>query len=348
MSHPVKSRRDDTASRNRRAVSEETEPIVSVVIPVYNHEEYIRESVESALSQDYDNLEVIVVDDGSTDATPEVLRTFGSRIRYIRQKNGGTAAALNTGIRHARGSLISWLSSDDVFLPGMIKRQVAELNKEPSFAMVYADFVEIDSHGKELRVVHCPFLPVGEFAIELLKGNFINGSSVLIRKGCFEHVGLFDESLPTDSDGDMWFRLLKNGYEFGHIPEAFVKYRWHSSNLSHKYKLHHYCKDRVRVRALRAFSDRELFRKKSEKEQVRFDLAYEKLALVFARQFLFRAAWAAMEKSMKTCFSPQRGGLWLLFRVMSIRPILSLLLSVRELMCWFLSRWKHVAEMLKH
>ena len=329
MSHPVEFRRDDTVSRNRRAVNEEAEPIVSVVIPVYNHEEYIRESVESALSQDYDNLEVIVVDDGSTDATPEVLKTFGSRIRYIRQKNKGTAAALNTGIRHAQGSLIAWLSSDDVFLPGMIKRQVAELNKEPSFAMVYADFVEIDSHGKELRVVRCPFPPVGEFAIELLKGNFINGSSVLIRKGCFEQVGLFDESLPTDSDGDMWFRLLKNGYEFGHIPEVLVKYRWHSSNLSHKYKLHHYCKDRVRVRALRAFSDRELFSKKFEEEQGRFDLAYEKLALVFARQFLFRAAGVAVKKSMQTNFALRGCGLWLIFRVMSMKVFLSPLLSFR-------------------
>jgi len=318
-------------SRNRRAVNEETEPIVSVVIPVYNHEEYIRESVESALGQDYDNLEVVVVDDGSTDATPEVLKTFGSRIRCIRQGNQGTAAALNTGIQHARGSLIAWLSSDDLFLPGKIKRQLMELNKNPSLTLVYTDSIVIDAHGRELKAARCTSTPSKDLALELLKRNFINGSSVLIRRDCFEQVGLFDESLPTDSDGDMWFRLLKNGHEFGHVPVPLVKYRWHSSNLSHKYKLHHYCKDQVRLRALQAFSYQELFGKGLEKKQIRVDSAYEELAFAFARQFLFRAASAAMKKSMQNRFSLKRAIRLIFFKLMSTRLLLWILLPARQI-----------------
>lgn len=305
--------------------------MVSIVIPVYNDERYIQESVESALNQDYENLEVIVVDDGSTDATPEILKEFGERIRYIRQENQGTAAALNNGIRHAKGSLIAWLSSDDLFLPGKIKHQVRKFQEEPFLALVYTDWIMIDSQGRELKVVRSPCPPPESFAIEMLRGNFINGSSVLIRRDCFEKVGYFDEALLTDSDGDMWFRLLENGCRFGHVPTPLTKYRWHSGNLSHRYKLHQTCKDQVRSRALQAFSAQELFGDLLEKKRIGVDLAYERLAFTLARQFLFRAASAAMKTSMQNRFSLKRTILLVSFKLMSTRLVLWALLPARQI-----------------
>ncbi|MEM4217279.1 MAG: glycosyltransferase family 2 protein, partial [Candidatus Methanomethylicaceae archaeon] len=229
-------------------------PKVSVIIPVYNCEKYIRECVESVLSQDYENLEVIVVDDGSTDATPNILKEFGQKIRYIHQANRGAAAALNEGIRFASGSLIAWLSADDLYLPGKIIAQVQKFQEDPSLGLVYTDWIMIDAEGREILTVQAPCPPEKAFVREMLKGNFINGSSVLIRRECFERAGYFDERLPADVDGDMWFRLLKHGYRFGHVPKLLLKYRWHPSNLSHNYRLMQTCKDKVRLKVIETFS----------------------------------------------------------------------------------------------
>jgi len=306
-------------------------PMVSVVIPVYNDEKYIRESVESALNQEYKNLEVIVVDDGSSDLTPKILQNFGGRIHYIRQENSGTAAALNKGIQKAKGQLIAWLSSDDLFLPKKIKHQVDRFSESPSLALVYTDWIMIDYCGEQMKVVHCPCPPAERFVIEMLKKNFLNGSSVIIRRECFEKVGYFDETLPTDSDGDMWFRMLKNGCRFGQVPIPLIKYRWHSGNLSHRYKLAESCKDRVRLRALQSFAPYELFSDITMYQKNAIDLSYEQLALVFARQWLFQSAAAAMTKAMNNGFCLKRRLMWMMFIIMRIEPFRSLLLIFRKL-----------------
>lgn len=311
-------------------------PLVSVVIPVYNDEKYIQECVKSALNQDYENLEVIVVDDGSSDSTLKILQTFGEKIHYIHQENRGTAAALNKGIQNASGELIAWLSSDDLFLPKKIERQVEKFLEKPLLELVYTDWIMIDSQGKEVKVVHCPSPPVERFVLEMLQENFINGSSIVIRRECFEKVGYFDETLPADSDGDMWFRMLKKGCHFGHLPIPLIKYRWHAGNLSHRYKLAESCKDRVRFKALQTFSSYELFSDISTYQKNAFDFAYEQLALMFARQWLFRSAAVAMTKAMNNGFSLKRRIMRMMFRIMRIEPLLSLLLVLRRLRFWLL------------
>jgi len=315
------------------------QPLVSVVIPVYNDEQYIQECLESVLNQDYENLEIIVVDDGSSDSTPKILQTFDKRLHYIHQENRGTAAALNKGIQNANGELIAWLSSDDLFLPKKIERQVEQFLKNPLLELVYTDWIMIDSHGQELKSVHCPSPPAERFVIEMLKNNFINGSSVIIRRECFERVGYFDETLPADSDGDMWFRMLKKGCHFGHVPITLVKRRWHSGNLSHKYKLVESCKDRVRFRALQTFSPYELFGDSGEKNVQDIDYAYEQLALTFARQWLFMAAGAAMKKAIHSRFCLRRRLLRIMFRIMMIEPLFSLVLLLRKIRFWLLSKF---------
>jgi len=272
-------------------------PKVSIIIPVYNYEKYVRECVESALSQDYENLEVIVVDDGSTDATPEILKSFEQKIRYIRQENRGTAAALNVGLRLARGSLVAWLSSDDVYLPGKIRAQVEKLQEEPDLALVYTDWIMIDAEGRELQVIRSSCPSPERFIREMLICDFVSGSSILLKKECFERAGYFDETLRAVADADMWFRLLKHGYRFGHVPKPLVKYRHHPSNQTHNYRLMQVYKDQVRLKVIEMFSAEELFSDLAKSSDFDEAATYEKLAWTLAQGFHFRAAKAALQKA---------------------------------------------------
>ena len=311
-------------------------PLVSVVIPVYNDARYIRESIVSALNQDYQNLEVIVVDDGSTDSTPEILKKFNNKIRNIRQENRGTAAALNKGIKNANGQLIAWLSSDDLFLPKKIGHQVEKFFENPLLEIIYTDYIVIDSKGEEIKIVRCPLPHKDRFVLEMLKNNFVNGSSVIIRRECFEKVGFFDETLAIDSDGDMWFRMLKNGCRFGHIPIPLLKYRWHEGNLSHRYKLAESCKDRVRIKVLQTYSTHELFGDFSKDKKNAVNYAYKDLALILARQWLFRSATLAMTKSMGHGFHFKGHSLRLIFLILRTEPLSTLILICRKLRFGFL------------
>ena len=131
----------------------ETRPQVSVVIPVFNGINYIEEAINSVLAQSYENQEIVVVDDGSTDGTWELLKKYKSKVRSFRKENGGVASALNLGLGEMRGVYFAWLSHDDVFLPEKTARQVDFLQKNESFAACYSDYFRIDSEGKILREI---------------------------------------------------------------------------------------------------------------------------------------------------------------------------------------------------
>jgi glycosyltransferase involved in cell wall biosynthesis len=309
-----------------------TLPQVSVVVPVYNQEGYIRECVESALGQDYEPLEVLVVDDGSTDRTSAILKSFGPRIRYIRQENRGAAAALNHGLRLARGTLVGWLSGDDLYLPGKITAQVQAFQADPSLGLVYTDWVMIGASGQEVQTVRAPRPPAERFVRELLKGNFINGSSVLIKKQCLEKAGYFDETLAADVDGDMWFRLLKHGTRFGHVAQPLLKYRRHPSNLSHRYRLMQAYKDQVRAKVVEAFSREELFAGLIQHDSFDERREYEKLAWDLTKDLNFHAAQTALRKSSRAgTVSLRRFLLGNLLRVMNTRGTLALLMGMRKM-----------------
>ena len=208
-------------------------PLVSVVIPVYNHEKYVAECIDSALGQTYRDFEVVVVDDGSTDRTPEILDRYAGRITRIRQENRGGAAALNTAILHARGEFIAWVSSDDVYMPTMLEEQVRFFAAHPEIGLAYTDFYLIDGQGVILHEERSPFYcDRRAFLQNLLACNFINGSSVMFRRKCIDAAGGFDETMRYHADGNLWFRMLRH-CAFGHIALPLLKYRWHDTNLSH-------------------------------------------------------------------------------------------------------------------
>jgi len=177
-------------------------PLVSVIIPTFNYGRFVTEAIDSVLSQDYHPLEIIVVDDGSTDNTSERLAIYGTRIRYIRQNNRGLSAARNRGIRHAKGEWVGLLDADDVWHPEKLKIQLGAITGREDVALVGSPAVLSLRRGT-LPLPNVRELTVRDFVVSSRMGP----SSVLIRRRCFDVVGLFDESLGSVEDRDMWLRI---------------------------------------------------------------------------------------------------------------------------------------------
>jgi glycosyltransferase involved in cell wall biosynthesis len=204
-------------------------PKVSIIIPVYNGSNYLKESIESSLAQTYENIEVIVVNDGSTDCkkTEHLALSFGSKIKYFQKENGGVASALNYGIKEMTGEYFSWLSHDDVYFPSKIERQIDYLNKtNDKQCILYGDFQIIDEDSNYKGVCKISTSLSNNSLLAILSTS-IHGCTTLVPKKILNTVSLFNENLKTTQDNDLWFRIFKTGFEFNHIPETIVKSRSH-------------------------------------------------------------------------------------------------------------------------
>ena len=198
---------------------------VSVVIPAYNKADFTVKTVESVLNQTYKNIEIIVIDDGSTDNTGERLRPYGDKIKYVYKENGGACSARNTGIRLSTGDYIAPLDCDDMYLPEKIEKSVEYLEKQPDFDFVHTPVYFIDEKDNILRVYSLrENRHIGWLAKRLIARNLICNSTALIRKSCFEDAGLFDETLFTHADWDMWLRLAEK-CKVGYISAPLTLYR---------------------------------------------------------------------------------------------------------------------------
>jgi glycosyltransferase involved in cell wall biosynthesis len=204
-----------------------TPPRISIVIPVYNGANYLRTAVDSALAQTHPDVEVIVVNDGSTDggATDAIARRYGSRIRYLSKPNGGVATALNLGIQEMTGEYFSWLSHDDVYLPEKVAAQVAVAEKLDAPSVLFGDYAFIDASGKQIGVKRFRGR-VDAMRYELVVADPVNGCTVLVPRSCLEAVGPFDPGLRTIQDYDMWFRLAAR-FPFVHVPGIHLLSRIH-------------------------------------------------------------------------------------------------------------------------
>ena len=211
------------------------DPFVSIVIPVYNGSNYMREAIDSALAQTYPHIEVLVVNDGSNDGgeTDRIARSYWERIRYFSQENGGVASALNLGIREMKGEYFAWLSHDDVFLPEKIARQIGFLEQNPGFAACYTNYLQIDANGNKLREIATPWLPKKKALKTLFGRQYINGSTMVVKRDCFDQVGMFAEHLRYTQDMEMWLRLLQR-FEIGRVAPALAKQRVHPEQGSRK------------------------------------------------------------------------------------------------------------------
>ena len=202
-------------------------PLVSIVIPVYNGSDFLRDAIESALCQTYNNIEVLVVNDGSNDKnkTEAICKSFGKKIRYFYKKNGGVATALNIGINESKGKYFSWLSHDDFYKPNKIKNQIEFIQKNPNIKIVSSDFATLNQESKKIQnrqITEKKTFTNGRDVLE----NWLDFCTFLINKECFREVGLFDTNLKTIQDLDMQFRLVSK-FPIFHINEVFSVRREH-------------------------------------------------------------------------------------------------------------------------
>ncbi len=249
-------------------------PIVSVIIPTYNRRFFLKEAVESVLQQDYTLYELIVVDDGSTDGTQAAISEYPS-VTCVRQKNSGPAAARNRGVSLARGKLIAFLDSDDLWLPQKLSTQVALMENDPQVLVTYTDEIWIRNGVRvNPRKKHKKYS--GWIFASCLPLCIISPSSVMIHRNIFNQVGAFDEALPVCEDYDLWLRIAAR------LPVSFIEQKLiikrggHADQLSRRY----WGNDRFRIQALekiiadqtvshrnRALAIEELIRKSSVLEQ---------------------------------------------------------------------------------
>lgn len=207
-------------------------PTVSIIIPTYNQDRFIAQTVESALAQTYPQTEVIVVDDGSADNTSAVLAEYGGRIRHIYQENKGQSAARNTGIAASRGQYLLFLDGDDLIPPHKLELHVALLDAHPEFGLVYSGFQYLSEDGTEILGEERP-RKQGAVLEDLLRRTFtFPPGAAVIRRECLDRVGLFDEALKGPVDTDMYVRIAAAGYHFGYIEQPLLLYRVVRSSVS--------------------------------------------------------------------------------------------------------------------
>lgn len=209
-------------------------PTVSVIIPTYNRSQYILESIESVFNQHFQDFEIWVVDDGSTDDTKIILDPLikQNRIKYLRTSHRGASHARNTGVKHSKGRLIAFLDSDDLFCSDKLGKQVRYFEENPKAIIVHSDFTKFDDAGNFLGTRYPSFFK-GEIYPQMLAywEMLIAISCVMVRAELFSEIGLFDEKLRYAEDLDMWARIAKK-YSFHYIPESLAKIRIHAANQS--------------------------------------------------------------------------------------------------------------------
>lgn len=223
--------------------------LVSVIIPTYNRKALVLEAVDSVLSQQYTPLELIVVDDGSTDGTAGRLTACSNRIHVIRQPNAGVSAARNRGIRAAKGEFIAFLDSDDLWLPEKIERQVSFFMDHSDARICQTEEIWV-RNGKRVNPRKRHRKPSGFIFRPSLELCLVSPSAVMMRSGLFDTVGLFDESLPACEDYDLWLRIACR-FPIHLIDEALIiKRGGHADQLSKMIGL-----DRFRIQSIRKMLD---------------------------------------------------------------------------------------------
>jgi len=221
-------------------------PRVSIIIPAYNRLPMLREAVDSVLAQDFEDVEILVVDDGSTDGTGEGMKKYGGRVKLLEHSaNRGVSAARNTGILHAKGKYIAFLDSDDLWVKGKLRIQINFLDENPHYPLCYTDEIWI-RRGKRVN----PMLKHAKFSGWIFEKCLplctISPSSSMMRKTLFPRVGLFDEALPVCEDYDFWLRVSARFPIFFIDKKLIIKRGGHPDQLSNR----SWGNDRFRVIAL--------------------------------------------------------------------------------------------------
>jgi glycosyltransferase involved in cell wall biosynthesis len=205
---------------------------VSVIIPTYNYGRFINSAIESVLAQTFPIYEIIVVDDGSTDETEEIVKKFGDKVRYIKQKNSGVCAARNNGVANSSGDFIAFLDADDIWLPEKTEKQITKFQENAEIGLVSCGKREFDSESGETTA----FLLDGKegwVADDLLLFEVptinVSGGAIMVSRQAFDEVGGFDVNLIVAEDWDFCYRIARK-FQVGFVPEVMVDYRIHGKN----------------------------------------------------------------------------------------------------------------------
>ena len=217
---------------------------ISIIMAAYNHAGYIAKAIHSVLAQTWQDFELIVVDDGSTDATGQVVSQFSSPVRYIHQQNRGQGGARNRGIASARGEFICFLDDDDLWEPEYLATVIAVFQQQPDIDALYTGFRMIDGEDRVLPQTGSHVVPPHQMYDALIRGGWFPPLVVTVRKSCLDQVGPLDESLRGHDDWDLWLRIAQ-GHVFRGIPEALARYRVHAGGLSSD--VQHMTEDRLKV-----------------------------------------------------------------------------------------------------
>jgi glycosyltransferase involved in cell wall biosynthesis len=205
---------------------------VSVIIPAYNGDRYIGEAIDSILAQTYDDYEIIVVDDGSTDNTAQVVQQYGEQIQYFSQTNQGVAASRNLGLTAAKGEYIAFLDQDDLFLPQKLLSQVTLLEKNPSLGMANSGWQIVDQQGQVKAAVK-PWEKIPQLKLaDLIIWKPVFLGAMLFRHSWLKRSGGFDTTLEQTPDVDLVLRLAVLGCAAAWVEQTTVKYRQHDGNAS--------------------------------------------------------------------------------------------------------------------
>jgi glycosyltransferase involved in cell wall biosynthesis len=208
----------------------------TIILPCYNGARWVSRAIESILDQTYENFELLIIDDGSTDNSKATIAPHlrDERVRYIYQSNKGFSVAINNGIKASNGSLIGFIGQDDLWMPNKLELQMKYLNKHVDVDLVFSDYYSIDPQGQILREIKASvptFRTRQEVITRLFLGNFIGFETVLIKRKCFDEVGFFDERMTAFSDHDMWLRII-GSLNIGYFNQSLVKKREHDLQLS--------------------------------------------------------------------------------------------------------------------
>lgn len=204
---------------------------VSVIIPSFNHATYLPAAVDSALNQTTPPHEIIIVDDGSTDGTGQVAASYGKRVQYVYQQNGGLSAARNTGIARATGEMIVLLDADDLLEPGFISIMTGALANAPDAAAVFCGYRMVDDANNSLFQTGPGSIDTRRIRELMLDGNYLAAHCLLLRRAALEQTGPFDQSLTACEDWDMWLRLTRHNQLLA-VPDLLVRYRVQSGSMS--------------------------------------------------------------------------------------------------------------------
>jgi hypothetical protein len=269
---------------------------VSIIIPVFNGSNYLSKAIESAIKQDYGNLEIIVINDGSNDnfQTRKIALSFGNQIRYFEKQNGGVASALNFGISQMSGEYFSWLSHDDLYLPSKISSQVNFLNRfgiDSKNKIVFSDFELIDDNGNVFGQSNLALQNISSFRIWLTGQSLLNGCTLLIPKEALNNAQCFREDLKHTQDYDLWFRIAEN-FDFEYLSQKLVQSRQHSEQDSKK--LASYAKQEVnqmKLNFVRQLSRKDFNLIQGKFSFIRFSInmfnqGFNYVALIFTLKFL--------------------------------------------------------------